>query len=475
MAALLGAAGLAGSITGAVAAAGTAVAETAERNAIKATFLFLISDSWVDRIQGWRRKAGLPATAGTLIVPMIILAIFGIIWGILKGVLWKLFQVSIPHWRIILVIFIIFIGIFYIHRQINGFTNMASEGFAVVRSSTKTVPPGDPERTSLVNIQPVCVKQAGYTGPAEDRGAFKTDVSIMSAIGSGVRMFTLQIDYVETSMRAGFDPPNFPTLVYRDNGGELVSTNGASISDIATKLSTYAFNADFNAHTQPIILYLHFVRTPDPIMDPTKYQTFMENVATALKPIQDQILTKADGTDYTKQQAENLLMYTPLSRFEKKVLILTNANTSLLRPLNLPNEKNLDYMTSMRVYLGSSEDLLGITMMPSGSNKANAIIVSYGRIANMIPSQRTAFAQENVGRFVIVMPKPMESPSEDEIQSLFTTCGVNVVPMNLFGETQTVVKPKIASWNGQPFYNLKPTMLQSDKAAVMGYMPPPTI
>ena len=468
-------AGVLGSITGTIASAGNTIAETAERNAIKGVTLYLIPDRWVDTIQNWRRKAGISPAVGVIVVPMIIIAALGIAFGQIKMGGVAVFHMILRHWVIFLGIFALVCVLYIIKQQINGFTNMGPEGFAVVHSSTKTVPPGDPERTTLVNIQPACVKQAGYTGPAEDKGTFKTDVSMMSAIRSGVRMFTLQIDYVETSTRAGFDVPNFPTLVYRDNGGELISTNGASISDIANKLSTYAFNSDFNSHMQPIILYLHFVRTPDPIMDPTKYQTFMTNVATALKPVQNMILTKADGTDYTKQQAENLLMYTPLNRFERKILLFTNANTSLLRPLNLPNDKNLDYMICMRVYLASGDDVLGITMMPSGSNTANAIIVSYRRIMNMTQPQKTAFAQENIGRFVIVMPKPMESPSQDDIQTLFSTCGVNVVPMNLFGETQPAITPQIASWNGQPFYKLKPDMLQSDKSAVMGYTPPPTI
>lgn len=454
---------------------------SAEHESIKYACFGLLSDSTIDKIQAFFRRIGLPPNPA--ISPMIVVAILGalvaIVYSIfmkgLKGAwsfLWGLIKV---HWMIVIAIIILSTIVIWLILKIGAeaFTDMGAEGFAVVRSSTKTVPPGDPERTTLANIQPVCVKQAGYTGPAEEKGTFKTDVSMMTAIRSGVRMFTLQIDYLETSMPAGFDVPNFPTLIYRDNGGELISTNGASISDIANKLSTYAFNSDFNSHTQPIILYLHFVRSPDPMMDPTKYQTFMTNVATALKPIQDMVLTKADGTDYTKQQAENTLMHTPLSRFEKKILLFTNANTSLLRPLNLPNDKNLDYMVCMRVYLMTTEDQLGTTLLATGSNVANAIIVSYRRIVNMTQSQKSAFAQENIGRFVIVMPKPMESPSQDEIQAIYTTCGVNVVPMNLFGETQPAINPKITSWNGQPFYKLKPDMLQSDKSAVMGYVPPP--
>ena len=456
---------------------------TAEHESIKYACFGLLSDSTIDKIQAFFRKIGLPPNP--VLSPMIVVAILGALFGIVysivaKGVkgawsfIWGWMK---EHWIITIAILILTAILIWLIIEVksDGFTDMGAEGFAVVRSSTKTVPPGDPERTTLANIQPVCVKQAGYTGPAEERGTFKVDVSMMNAIRSGVRMFTLQIDYLETSMPAGFDVPNFPTLIYRDNGGELISTNGASISDIANKLSTYAFNRDFNSHTQPIILYLHFVRTPDPMMDPTKYQTFMTNVATALKPIQGMVLTKADNTDYTKQQAENTLMFTPLSRFENKILLFTNANTSLLRPLNLPNDKNLDYMVCMRVYLMTTEDRLGVTLLATGSNVANAVIVSYNRIVGMTQSQKTAFAQENIGRFVIVMPKPMESPSADEIQAMYTTCGVNVVPMNLFGETQSAINPKIASWNGQPFYKLKPDMLQSDKSAVMGYTPPPTI
>jgi len=464
-----------GSITGS--------AETAEHTAIKYAFFGILPDSWVDVIQSWFRYFGLPPNPFSLpilLIPIFVLAIIGAIASLIIGTFKSGFRWFLRHWLYVIPILCL-LGLIYwlivnkIYPAIYGFTDMKNVESFVIKSSTKSMPAGDPDRITLVNIQPVCMKQAGYVGPTENRGTFKPDMSIMNAIRSGIRMFTLQIDYTETDLKTGFDKPYIPTLLYRDNSNELISTNGASISDIATNLSIYAFNSDFPTHTQPIVLYLHFVRTPDPIMEPTKFQTFMESVASALKPIQGNILTKIDNTDYTKQQAENMLIYTSLTRLENKIIVLTNANTSLLRALNLPSDKNLDYMTSMRVYLGKADDILGVTSMPAGGVTANALIFSYERLRSMTQAEQTRFAQENVDRFIIAMPGMMETPSEDDIQKLFTVCGVNVLPMNLFAESQSVMNTIIKPWGDTPFYKMKPNLLQSDRVAVLGYTPPPTL
>jgi hypothetical protein len=136
--------------------------------------------------------------------------------------------------------------------------------------------PTNSEQVTLVNIQPVSVKQAGYVGPTERGGEFETDITFINAIREGVRFFVLQIDYLEKAPGgSGFDPINVPTLLYRDDNGALISKNGASIADIAKQLSTYAFNTDFPSNTQPLIVYLHFVRTPDLISTPDKYLKYM--------------------------------------------------------------------------------------------------------------------------------------------------------------------------------------------------------
>jgi hypothetical protein len=346
--------------------------------------------------------------------------------------------------------------------------------------------PTDSEQVTLVNIQPVSVKQAGYMGPKERGGSFETDITVINAIREGVRFFVLQIDYLEKAPGgSGFDPINVPTLLYRDDKGALISKNGASIADIAKKLSTYAFNADFPSNTQPLIVYLHFVRTPDLISSPNKYLKYMMDVAAALQPIQSLILNKHDSTDFTRQKNERVLLYSPLKNFEKKILLWTNADTSVFRSVEklsiapIALNQDLDYMVSMRVYLDNSKDTFGITTV--APDTAYAVIVPFKRLKGMkdkrgvTNKEKQDFAMKGKTRFVIAMPGQTEEVTQADIDKVLKTTGVNTVPMNLFGKSAPSIKSQLTLWGGATFFRMKPALIQSSKAAVAGYTPPPNV
>ena len=398
-----------------------------------------------------------------------------------------------------LVLLLIVLGTYMNQPKLESFISSVREGFSgkkkkedddveesfVDKSSVAdSTDPSD--QITLANIQPVSIKQAGFMGPTEKGGKFETDLAVINAIRAGVRFFTLQIDYLETSPGAGFDKINVPTLVYRDNSKAVVSTNGASIADLAKQFSIYAFNPDFPSNTQPLILYLHFVRTPNYITKPDAYMKYLSAVASALAPLQSMIVHGHDTTDFSRQKNERVLLYTPLSAFENKVLILTNADTSVFRnaqklsmtPVSL--DMDLDYMTAMRVYLDDEKDSFGVTSVAS-EGPAYAVIASYSRIKAMKGRRKdddkkmTDFALKGKGRFVIAMPGQMENPSQDDINKLLTKAGVNTVPMNLFGTSDPDIKKQITLWGGNPFYRLKPALLQSTKVAVVGYTPPPNV
>jgi hypothetical protein len=342
----------------------------------------------------------------------------------------------------------------------------------------------DVEQVTLVNIQPVSLKQAGYVGPAEKGGEFETDRSMIEATRAGVRFFVLQIDYLEKSLGDGFDPVKKPTLLYRNDSGTLISKNGASIADLAKQISTYVFNKDFPSHTDPLILYLHFIRTPDVLANPDKYLAYLNSVGEALAPIQPYILNKHDMTDFTRQKAERILLYSPLSKFNGKILLWTNADTSIFRNTgklsmsSVPLTQDLDYMTCMRVYLDDESDSFGITSMVYESN-AHAVIVPFKRM-NAMKRQRGEvnkeiqdFAMKGKTRFVIAMPGQTEEVKQRDIQRIMKELGVNTVPINLFGKMSQEILPQIKSWEGNPLYKMKPVMLQSSKTAVEGYTLPP--
>lgn len=384
----------------------------------------------------------------------------------------------------------------FIGKIAESFTNKIRESFTSKKDEELEEPfadktavaegPIDSEQVTLVNIQPVSIKQTGYIGPTERGGTFETDRAIINAIREGVRFFVLQIDYLENAPSgSGFDPINTPTLLYRDDNGNLIGNNGASIADIAKQMSTYAFNTDFPSHTQPLILYLHFVRTPNIIANPDRYLKYMMDVATALMPIQSLILHRHESTDFTRQKNERVLLYSPLSNFEGKILLWTNADTLIFRnaaklsiaPIDL--NQDLDYMTCMRVYLDNSKDSFGVTTV--APQTAYAVIVPFKQFKKMkhtqgVPNkEKNDFAMKGKNRFVIAMPGQREQVTQTEINTLLETAGVNTVPMNIFGNSGPDIHSQLVLWQGNTFFRMKPVMLQSSMTAVTGYTPPPNI
>lgn len=505
--------GILDTITGAAAGAMLKANALAEHEALKIALFGIPSDATVDTIQKWFRYYGIvPSVTHTALETGGLLAVIGIFFGLIYEIAMleggKLISTLKFHWvwTILTIVFIVAVWILFpgtvpsvvswIYNAIgsvimwlyNAVVPKSTQDFIlspvksiegfVDKSSTKPVET-DPERMTLVNIQPASVKQIGYAGPTEKGGSFVPDATILNAMQAGVRFFTLQIDYLENTMNSKFDKVNVPTLLYRNDSNELVSTNGASIADIAKNLSIYAFNKDFPSYSEPLILYLHFVRTPNYITKPDEYMKFLASVAEALGPIQSLILHKNDTTDFSRQQNEHALVLTPLTLFEKKILIFTNADTSIFRNAEklsmpkMPLTKDLDYMSCMRVYLEDAADNLGITGFAS-EQTAYAIVASYARLKAISGKARDDYAMRGKTRFVIAMPSTMDTPSQDDINTMLTTMGVNTVPMNLFGNTNADINKQLTTWAKKPFYRLKPVLLQSVKVAVAGYTPPPS-
>jgi hypothetical protein len=357
---------------------------------------------------------------------------------------------------------------------LDGFQNVPSaEGFQVTPPATSPSKTAPPSSLTLLNVQPLAVKQIGYVGPKEDGGSFDTvnASGIISALKTGVRFFVFQIDFLtRVNSKSKFDPINTPTLIYRNNSGKLVSQNGLSISSAAENLASYAFNQSINSSSEPLILYLHFVNTPNALTDPTGYLEFLSKVAVALGPLGSYMTNTTPEGSFQRQQYEAILLRSPLSTFNKKVIIMTNADTTLFRNKSVKQYElsaDLDYMSNVRVYLENSSDKLGITETKSGA-PPHAIVVSYERLAAMSSSDKMNFAKGGRERFVIAMPPQIGNPSVADIRGALDTLGVNVLPLNMFGESYDSIKSKVSVWNGEPLQKLKPVMLLSQNPNILG-------
>jgi hypothetical protein len=465
---------------------------TAEYGTLRGYFLPV---SFVNWYQGQRALLGFePPTASQM---PILLALIPITIGILltrgyalivgsssqfmKGVHGKLTSTLDDIEFILICLFLMVLFIFLIFYYFGPSTrvkkdliaNQKSIGSIYLGFQNQDAPVPD-SSYKLINIQPLSIKQIGFVGPNEDDGIFNPALGIQTALRSGANFFTFQIDYLEVEKNSrDFDKAEVPTLVYRNGSGQLISSNGATIKESAQQLANYVFSEDLGASEYPIIVYLHFVRTPDPIRNPDGYLKFLKTVAEGLAPIQPFIL-KTAKENFSRQKSEASLLQLSLPTISKSMILLSNADTSIFRNTQATGSavsvtSDLDSFVNMRVYLENPTDKLGVTQPSSGSN-AHAVIMPFERLKAMSESEKAAFAMKGKTRFVIAMPAPLENPSYSEIKSLLNDTGVNAIPLNLIGEDTAAINKIVGLWTeSKPFYMLKQMMLQSYTTTVSPY------
>jgi hypothetical protein len=346
-------------------------------------------------------------------------------------------------------------------QNINPQTNITNT-IAIAESFAN---PGDPAPipdTALINLQSFAVKQAAYMGPTEKGGSFDTSIGIQSALSSGVRVFVFEIDYLESAKDSTkFDAPYTPTLLYRDDSGTLISANGAKIEEVAKSLATYGFAPSLAAAKYPLIVYLHFVKTPNALREPEKYVTFLSTVAQYLEPLQPYTLGITPQGKFQRQQNETGLLQSPISSFEGKVLFMTNVDTSIFRNLKtlgmdtIDPKYDLDYQVCLRMYLDNPGDSLGSTTAATAPKIPVGVVVPFQSLATMSEADQDAFAAKGKLRFVIAMPGQIGNPSVADLSTVVSNCNVNLVPLNLFGEPTDTLKKKMAVWGPMPFFLVK--------------------
>jgi hypothetical protein len=328
------------------------------------------------------------------------------------------------------------------------------EGFTDAPSSVK-------HDVKLINLQPLTIKDAGFIGPLP-AGVFDEKTSVTNAIQAGARSFVLQIDYHDDE---GKDPTLFPAikepcLLYRDDSGGLISLNAGSIEKFATALAETAF---FNK-TDPIVLILYCLRAPDPVTSPKDYLIFCSKIAKQLGPLAPFHLGLTSTGDYHRQGLQDHIFRTPFHSFEKKVIIMSNMDTSLFRKtssLNIPAYaplEDLDYLTHVQLFKEQGEAGLGVTAVAS-SKGANAIITSVKTVSGLAPEDQSAWATKYKNTFTVIIPSQMVNPEHTTVETLIKKMGVNVLPMDLFSFDVNDTKRLMHIWDKKTWH-LKPHALR---------------
>jgi hypothetical protein len=333
------------------------------------------------------------------------------------------------------------------------------EGF--VDSTPDTVPIA---QSLFFNLQPLSIKDTGFLGPYP-RGSYKEEIATANVLKAGCRFLTLQIDYTDVKMDLSlYEVPGAPTLLVRGADGTLFSKNSGSIKDVTTTIANMAFNPVVPHNTMPIILYIHVVRAPNALNNPDEYLDFLSQIADELSPIAPFHLSLTPEGNFTRQKMAEELLTMPINSLEGKILIMSNADTSMFRRSTIsknkyPPAKDLDFWVNIRVYLADSRDMNGITQIADPSVQASAVLVSLSRILSLSSMDMDAFATRGKQRYVIAMGDRTTNPTPAQLDIALNRLGVNVIPLDIFTEVDRNLLLLSNEYGDAPFHK-KPISLQ---------------
>jgi len=330
----------------------------------------------------------------------------------------------------------------------------------------------------LINLQPLTVKQAGFIGPL-DAGVFQEATAVTNTLNAGVRTFFFQIDYHEDANK---DPKLFPgvkepCLLYRDDSGVLTSTNAGSILKMSQAIADIGFSNSVPSQNDPIVIVLYGARVPaDPVTDPKCYLAYCTKIASQLKPLTPFHLGMTANGDYHRQALAGQLFTTPFKNFEKKVIIVSNFDTSLYRNVKKMGiapyapADDLDYWTNAQIFkddmgLSVGAPYLGVTSVSPPNTPVRAKIYTVDSMRAVIgagDAAISAWATKNKNVFTVVLPNSMTNPSYEEIDAMINKMGVNVLPFDFFSFDLSDTKRRLQIWNSAT-WNLRPAALRPTK------------
>jgi hypothetical protein len=295
---------------------------------------------------------------------------------------------------------------------------------------------------NFVNFYAMGCRYTGYIGPM-DEGYFDPDVAVQIAINAGCRVFVLEIDYLDECK--GETIQYFPRIVVRDAQNKLRikynsnrpicnSTAHSNIKDVCEKINFYAFADSCQNRTDPVVIVLYFLRQPPGSYKSKAVLDYYSNVAKALAPFQNRLLTnELDGGTFYRQKQEGRLLINNITDYNNKVLIFSNANTNGFREVQTYSPmEDLDFLVNLR--LSYTQTKLGVTSNDSGA--------TFGVLETVedyltIPTDRADEVVENTKlRWTICLTRdPTVAVSKNDYLRITNTFGVNCVPSMLFSDT----------------------------------------
>jgi hypothetical protein len=293
----------------------------------------------------------------------------------------------------------------------------------------------------LINTSVFGTRLVGYLGPYSS-GVFDEDSATRLALSTGARCLVLEIDHEQGAAE--------PLLIYRDAWGFKQSLNTGSLLKVAKSIAGRAFSPSNDSvppaiASDPLFVILYFARTPNPATAPRDYIRFLGKVAEQLQPLAALGLGQTPQGDFRRQALESQMFFMPTQIFSKRIILMTNADTTPFRslgPLGLAGEigarQDLDLLVHARLYSRESPSGLGITSGPTSSTRPAAVITT-PQYWLTTPPDRLADAVANTKQaWTLIMTPTADALDIDaaKLKKLLEMYGVHCVPISIFDTPQ---------------------------------------
>lgn len=278
---------------------------------------------------------------------------------------------------------------------------------------------GDP--TAIVNWRPLTVRLTGHLGginTARD-GVFDMDKGVQLALSQGARAFVFDIDYLE-------EAPCQPVIVHRDANGYMRSLHTGSIKDACKSLTNRAFEINYD----PVLVIVYIRRLPE---GSKQKDAFFKNIAASLEPLSIYHLGSNEQGDYHNCKNEDKLFTSPITTFQKKFIVLTNYNTTLLPTTQNPKD-NLDFWTNARIYQdpsGLSSTLGSVTGPTPLGQMAYATVGESIQLLKIPSATQANYLDGTSNTFHISMTDVEYTYTNNDLLMLLNTLGVQCIPMDV--------------------------------------------
>lgn len=297
------------------------------------------------------------------------------------------------------------------------------------------------EERLLINTNVQATRLTGYLGPQQNGVFVDEDAATRLALSSGSRCLVIEVGRQMNSQE--------PVLLYRDDWGFRRSLNAGSLSKVAKSIAARAFTAQNDGvpsrvANDPLFVVVQIASAPDSTSNAQEQVRFLARVAEQLQPLKDLLIGQTPQGDFHRQGLESQLFFMPTAMFNRRIVLLCNADTRPFRKLDqlglqgeIGPKQDLDQMIHARLQSRQSPSGLGITTAPTTNTPIAAVITTPGQWLNT-PSDRIAEAVEQTkAAWTLVMP-PVAGPSslldEDKLKKLLTFYGVQAVPFCIFDE-----------------------------------------